>query len=138
MQEHEAKVFDRLKPPDAIGRWYLDGLLTEVQTYNGALLVAETSKSVAGYATLLTGRSSADEPEEVDYTYSHVSDLAVGAKYRGNGIGRALMMECERLAIAAGDRWLRLGVLAGNHSARKFYAELGMEEIFLRLEKKLT
>jgi ribosomal protein S18 acetylase RimI-like enzyme len=138
LQEHEARAFDRLKPPDSIGSWYLDGRIKDIQTHGGAFLVAADANTVAGYATLLTGLSSADEPEEVPYTYAHVSDLCVGMAFRGRGIGRALMAECERLARAAGEKWLRLGVLAGNQPARRFYADLGMEEVFVTLEKKLS
>ncbi len=108
-----------------------------MQTHGGVLLVAANGNGIAGYANLLIGLSSADEPEEVPYTFAHVSDLCVGTAYRGNGIGQALMAECERRATAAGEKWLRLDVLAGNHSARKFYSNLGMEELFLTLEKKL-
>lgn len=137
LQSHELQYFDRLKPAEAIGRWYLDGLLTEVHKHNGTFLVAEHDNECVGYATVLLGLTSADDPEEVLYSYAHIGDLAVASQHRGKGIGRALMVECERLARAAGESWLRLAVLAGNHSARQFYAGLGMQEMLVRLEKKL-
>ena len=49
-----------------------------------------------------------------------------------------LLEACERMARDAGQTWLRLGVLAGNHSARSFYAEFGLEDSFLTLEKRLA
>jgi ribosomal protein S18 acetylase RimI-like enzyme len=137
LQGHETQYFDRLKPPDAIGRWYLDDLLAQIRKHNGVFLVAEYEGERVGYATLLLGLTSADEPEEVLYTYAHIGDLAVASRHRGKGIGSALMAHCEKLALAAGESWLRLSVLAGNHSARGFYANVGMQETLVRLEKKL-
>ena len=54
-----------------------------------------------------------------------------------SAVGAALLDACEDLARAAGQRWLRLGVLAANERARAFYARQGYGEILLTLEKRL-
>ena len=43
----------------------------------------------------------------------------------------------REIAREAGQRWIRLGVLAGNERARSFYLREGYGEILLTLEKKL-
>lgn len=137
LQVHESQFFDRLKPPDAIGPWYLERQFSDIAKHGGAIVVAECGGEIAGYATFLASVSSADDPDEILYTCAYVSDLAVAARHRRSGIGTLLMAECERRAVAAGQKWLRLGVLAGNGQARRFYHRNGMDEILLTLEKKL-
>jgi len=137
LQIHEGQYFDRLKPAEDIGPWYIEALIDEAARHKGSFLVAEADGLVVGYATLLTEMSSEGEKDEVPYTCSYVSDLAVLESHRGEGIGRALLQECERLERAAGQKWLRLGVIAANHGARRFYKNFGLEEHLLTLEKRL-
>ena len=138
MQIHEGQYFDRLKPPEDIGPWYVDDLRKDVAKFKGTFLVAEANGIVAGHAALLTEMSSEGERDEIVYAFAYVTELAVLKSHRRRGIGHLLVAECERLARKAGQRWLRLGVLANNESARSFYASLGLEERFLSLEKKLS
>ena len=102
------------------------------------ILVAEVDGELTGYATLLLHQSSEGERDEILYTFSKVGDLAVAESCRNRGVGRALIAECERRARAAGQKWLQLGVLAGNQGARRFYREVGFGELGLTLEKHLT
>lgn len=137
LQIHERQYYDRSKPPEEMGPWYVDRLKQEVAETGGRLIVAERMRRIAGYASLLARLSSENEKDEILYTYAMVGDLAVLAAERRQGIGEALLKECEALAKAAGQKWLRLGVLAGNVSARRFYARMGLEEQLLTLEKTL-
>lgn len=137
MQAHESAIYDRMKPVDEIGPWYVDKVKTDVAKYNGTFLVADEGRKLLGCASLLTEVTSADDPDEILYSYAYVGDLAVTMSHRGRGVGRALIEECEKIARAAGQKWLRLGVLAANQSAREFYRRIGLEEKFLTLEKKL-
>lgn len=136
LQIHERQYYDRSKPPEAMGPWYIDCLKQEVSKAGGKLIVAERNGLVAGYAALLT-RIEADEKDEVPYTFAMVGELAVLATERGQGIGGALLKECEAGAKAAGQKWMRLGVIADNKDARRFYARMGLQEKFLTLEKVL-
>jgi len=137
LQAHESAIYDRMKPVDQIGPWYVDKLKADVAKYKGMFLVADEGKKLLGYASLLTEVTSADDPDEILYSYAYVGDLAVTMSHRGRGVGRALIEECEKIARAAGQKWLRLGVLAANQSAREFYGRMGLEEKILTLEKKL-
>ncbi len=138
LQRHERAFESRLKSPEEIGSWYIRELLASVEKHKGRLLVAEANGLVAGYACLLVDVSSADQREEILYSYSQVSDLAVLSTHRGLGLGQALIAACEGIARGQGQKWIRLGVLAANQDARRFYARSGFSEMWLTLEKGLT
>lgn len=137
LQTHELTIYDRLTPVDAIDGSYLAALWKDIEKRNGCFLVAEYDDVVAGYCTLLTHCDSAEDTDEIFYRYSHVGDLAVLAEKRSLGIGKALLVECERIAKATGMKWLRLGVLANNARARKFYARAGYFDLLIKVEKPL-
>jgi ribosomal protein S18 acetylase RimI-like enzyme len=137
LQAHEIRFFDRLKPPAEIGEPYITRIREDASKHNGRLLVACQGKKVVGYVSLLLVVTNEDDPEERPYSYSSIGDLSVAKDFRGQGIGNILMEECERLAKASGQKWLRLSVLANNTGAYRFYKSFGMEDLLIRLEKKL-
>lgn len=136
LQGHEAQLFDRMKPPSEIGPWYLKYLLEDTAKHDGALLVADTGETIAGYASLLA-RYEEDAVDEVSYTYAYVGDLVVGNSFRRKGVGALLIDVCEERARAAGQKWLRLSVLASNAGSRAFYERSGFHEHLITLEKQL-
>ncbi len=138
LQAHESRFFDRMIPPGQFDSKYIDRIQADVGKAGGVILVAEVDGELTGYATLLLHQSSEGERDEILYTFSKVGDLAVTESCRNRGVGRALIAECERRARAAGQKWLQLGVLAGNQGARRFYREVGFGELGLTLEKHLT
>ena len=137
LQAHEYAIYDRSRPPDAMGPWYIDGLKQAAAGGKGRILVAEGDGGVLGYAAMITSVSAEHDRDEIAYTYAHVDDLGVLASARSLGVGAALLEACEAIARAAGQRWIRLGVLAANERARSFYGRQGYGEIMLTLEKKL-
>jgi len=58
----------------------------------------------------------------------YIGDVAVGAAYRGQGIGALLIGEARRRA-AAGRARLTLHVAAGNPGARRLYERLGFRVV---------
>lgn len=137
LQVAEAEVYDRMKPPDEIGDWYVDSLLDSCRRQRGRILVAAETGAPVGYAVILTEVSSEDDIDEVDYTYAHVQDLAVTAAARGRGIGSRLLARCEEIARDAGARWLRISVLAGNPGAARVYRKSGFAPLIVKMEKRL-
>lgn len=83
----------------------------------GAVLVAERSGRVAGYAALWV---SADEAE--------LADLAVAPEHRRRGVGRTLLRACLREAAARGAREIFLQVRESNGPARSLYRGAGFRE----------
>ena len=78
-----------------------------------AVLVAEEDGQMLGFAATWDG-----EPVYVD-------NLHVAAGARSRGIGRLLLTETARLALAQGRRGALLHVVAANKRARAFYLALG-------------
>lgn len=136
LQVHEGQVYDRMKPPEEIGPWYIAGLERQCAECAGRILVAEIDGAVVAYATILTAVEN-DSIDEVPNTYALVGDLAVTTDRRGQGIGKAMLAECEHIARHAGARWLRINALARNTQARATYSAYGFEEQFIGFEKTL-
>jgi GNAT superfamily N-acetyltransferase len=76
------------------------------------------------------------EPAGMAFFFSHystwrgregifVEDLIVRPKFRGKGVGKALMAHLARTAIAEGSYGMRWEVLDWNESAVKFYTGIG-------------
>lgn len=136
LQVHEGHVYDRMKPAAAIGPWYMDDLKQQCAEHDGTILVAEIGGRVVAYATIMT-KVEADDIDELPFTYAYVGDLSVTESRRGQGIGKAMLAECERRAKAVGTRFLRITALAKNTQARKTYERFGFGELLVRYEKKL-
>ncbi len=92
---------------------------------------------MGGFTTVLA-RVQSEEIEEGLTEYGLVSDLVVASKFRGQGLGRKLLKAAESFAIANEVEWLRIGVLAGNHSASALYDSLNFEELYVEREKHLA
>lgn len=137
LQAHELAIHDRTRRPEDVGLPYIEALKQDIRGGNGHLLVAEEGGAILGYASLILSVSMENERDEVPYTHAYVGDLAVLADQRGGGIGSALLAACEDLSRNAGQRWIRLGVLAANGRARAFYAREGYGEHLVTLEKPL-
>lgn len=67
-----------------------------------------------------------------------VYDLEVEAEHRGRGHGRTLMLDAERVCLAAGVRVLGLNVLADNTPAVRLYESLGYRTTAHHLDKPLS
>lgn len=59
---------------------------------------------------------------------AHITNVAVHPVHRSQGIGRRLMLELMRRAVARGARRMTLEVRPSNHPARHLYKDLGFEE----------
>lgn len=86
----------------------------------GITLVAEVAGVVAGLCGVSRGeRAAVRHAAEVGIT--------VGERYRGAGVGRALMEAAEAWARGCGVERIELGVYESNAPARALYASLGYE-----------
>jgi ribosomal protein S18 acetylase RimI-like enzyme len=99
--------------------------------------VAELNEEVVGYATILA-KVRSEEIEEGDIEYGLVTDVVVASKYRRQGIGRKLLEAAELYAKSNDVRWLRIGVLAKNHSADNLYDSMGFKRMYIEREKDLS
>jgi GNAT superfamily N-acetyltransferase len=87
------------------------------------LLVATLDRAAVGFALFFPNYSTWEGRAGL-----HVEDLFVRETARGHGLGRRLMAEIARLAVARGFRRIDLSVLEWN-PARRFYERLAMVEL---------
>ncbi|MFW8746016.1 GNAT family N-acetyltransferase, partial [Mesorhizobium japonicum] len=66
-----------------------------------------------------------------------VFDIEVEEARRGEGWGRALMLEAERIARADGHAELGLNVFGSNAVARGLYESLGYQPTAIQMRKTL-
>lgn len=66
-----------------------------------------------------------------------VTELVVDERYRGQGIGTALLEEAERIARGHGVSRLMIGAIVGNTIARKAYERFGFRPAVMELAKDL-
>lgn len=59
----------------------------------------------------------------------HLGLFIVATTHHGQGDARALFASNERWALGQGARWLRLGVVAGNARAERFWTSQGFVEL---------
>lgn len=137
LQEYERSLDPRLPSGAEIVDDFIPRMFHRCRLCDGRVLVAEVNEQVAGFATILA-KVTSEEIEEGDYEYGLVSDLIVASKYRGQGIGRKLLVAAESYARDKEVRWLRIGVLAENHHADGLYESMGFRKLYIEREKRLA
>lgn len=73
------------------------------------------------FAVVKQGDTAYDTGERIGY----LEEIAVLARARGNGVGRALIEEARRRFARRDVRFVKLSTVPGNDEARDFYARLG-------------
>lgn len=137
LQAAEAVLYDRMKPAEDMGMWYIDLLKKQCAEDDGTLLVACDGEDLVGYATILTGVIEDGSGDELPYAYAYIGDLVVTGEARGRGIARKLIEDCEKYARTAGRDELRISVLAENGRARHVYLAAGFSDLLIDMRKKL-
>jgi ribosomal protein S18 acetylase RimI-like enzyme len=137
LQGHEIQFDDRFKPVSDIGSSHVDFMKSEIAKYNGRFLLATSEDVIVGFAALYLDVVSEEEPSFKGHMYSNVEFLVVAHTSRGQGVGKRLLDQCEKLARAAGRPYLQLNVLSENSEAKRFYRREGFNELFVKMEKKL-
>ena len=136
LQSYETQFEPRMKAPEDLGGWYVDGQLEDCRQNKGVIFVAEVAGTVVGYTTVYAA-VPCDDPDEVAYDYAYVADVAVNPEQRGRGIGRSFLEAAEQHAREHGSKWLRISVLAQNRIAAGLYERFGFEPRVVELEKTL-
>jgi GNAT superfamily N-acetyltransferase len=97
-----------------------------------ATVVAEASGVVVGIVGAYIGLAL-----ELDATYARLTGLVVDARWRGRGIGKALMQHIERWCREKGATCVIL--TSGHHraDAHKFYECIGYASTGIRFAKQL-
>jgi GNAT superfamily N-acetyltransferase len=138
LQTHESPFNKWGKPPEDIGSWYIAETKNWCAKREGIMLVAEHANVLLGYASLLNKCEEEGTGGDFAYLYAYIADLVVTKSARGQGIGRALLRACEKIARDKGGRVLRIGVLAQNENAKQVYLNFGFVPHHMTLDKMLT
>ncbi|HYQ01830.1 MAG TPA: GNAT family N-acetyltransferase [Polyangiaceae bacterium] len=101
-----------------------------------ALLIADTSSGVIGYA-LLRLRNTPDLSYVVPRRLAVVEDIVVDRDFRRRGVAALLLAECEREARDRGATSVELQVWEHNQAALELYAHFGFGCLQRRLSKPL-
>ena len=114
-------AFEKLPPPDdAAGVRLMADAFGARRRFD--LLVAEADGRVQGYALFFETYSTFRAAPSL-----WLEDLFVHPDVRQNGIGRALMLELARTAVARGCERFEWTVLDWNENAQRFYRSLGAQ-----------
>jgi ribosomal protein S18 acetylase RimI-like enzyme len=125
----------RLPEADAVRR-YFEELLDGSAGANILVLVAEVSGTVAGMTELVMVPAPPDHQILTPRRLAHVHTVVL-ERYRGNGIGKALVAAAERHAAERGVSLLLAPILASNTEAVGFYSRAGFGQRGVILSKDL-
>ena len=109
---------------------YVDVLLMQE---NVKILVAEKDSDMVGFACVEYIDRPAT-PYRVAFKYCHIMEFGVDARYRRQGIGRALFEAIKAQAREKGVQRLDLGVWEFNEDAIKFYESVGFKSYKRQME----
>ncbi len=135
LQDHERQIDPRLRPGASMAAEYLAQMLTRCRDFAGRILIVECTGLVVGFVTVLA-RVPFHELDEPPGEFALISDLVVLEPFRRRGFGGALLAAAERYARELGASELRIGVLSGNHTARRLYCVVGFDGYLEVLTKR--
>ena len=136
LQEYERRLHDSRLPGAEVAEPYLS-VLQARSAQEGAMLVASRDSAFAGF---VAGWVETDNQvcETADSNrFGYVSDISVLAKYRGQGVGQALLQAIETRLAEFGVKRLRLNALAANAVARASYERSGYSPYEVHYEKRI-
>ncbi|WNZ25208.1 GNAT family N-acetyltransferase [Leptolyngbya sp. NK1-12] len=120
---------------------YLETLVREQrgQIYVAESPVAECSSGILGFVVCFVEKLDAGDLHviESEREYGYISDLYVMPEMRMHGIGAALMQTAERHCLELNLSIVRVGLLASNEPAAKFYRKAGYQPYEVVYEKRL-
>lgn len=137
LQNHEKRIDPRMPSGEEIVDAYMPEMLGRCDECEGKIFVAEVDSEIAGYVTVLT-KVRSEELAAGDFEFGLVTDVVVLKKFRNNGLGRELMAAAEAYARVCEVKWLRIGALENNQTARTLYASMGFSGLYVELEKDLS
>jgi N-acetylglutamate synthase-like GNAT family acetyltransferase len=107
------------------------GLLVLLESSTAQAWVAQHGKKIIGMCTLQTLISTAEGGE-----VGLVEDVVVHEKYRGRGVGQALVKQAESWARQNGLKRLQLLADRNNKAALTFYDQMGWEKTSLNCRRR--
>lgn len=126
----------RLPEPEAVRR-YFEELLSSPAEAMVLVLVAEVRGSVAGMTEIVVTPAPPDHQILVPHRIAQVHTVVL-ERYRGKGVGTALVRAAEEHAARNGVTHLIAPILSGNEEAIGFYSSAGFGPHGVLLRKEIT
>ena len=123
---YEADLTGDRKRDHAAAAAYYGELLQRLARRQGRIVLAEADGVVVAAMGFSLDEDAAYVTEDVR-RHGTVTDLVVREEWRGQGVGRMLLAEAERLTREAGCRRLTIGALAANRGAERTYRAFGFD-----------
>ena len=99
---------------------------------NSTIRVALVGKIVVGHVVFTIEERSQCMFKHAQ-KYGHIPQIEVNPSYRGAGLGRMLLTDCDQLAKSNKIAHIVLDVWAFNYSARSFFVDFGYEDFGSKL-----
>lgn len=103
--------------------WSKQSYMGELKNQFATYLVCDKEAEVTGYVGIW-----------VVFEEAHITNVAVAPKWQGQGLGRVLMEEAEKVARSKNALRILLEVRPSNHAALSLYKSLGYMETGRRKE----
>lgn len=137
LQEHERMVEPLHRPGYEMAEEYLAFLQMQCLSCEGKIFVAVLNEALVGFSSVWIEEQFEEiltEPMRAGY----ISDLVVLKKFRGAGIGPALMGKAEAFLIEQGVGLVKVGSLSRNPAAANLYRKLGYRNYSVTHLKSLS
>lgn len=118
---------------------FMDQMLKDVLENNGKIFVAENNDQIIGFISGIIEKPDLERKINTlpNDKSGRITDLYIDDKYRGQGIGKQLMIKIEDYLREIGCDVIKVEVFGPNISAHKFYNNLGYRERNYDLIKEL-
>jgi len=136
LQNYERSLHDSRRPGEAIADAYLEWMLAKARG-GGAVLIAEVAGEFAGLAAGWIEQEERIQETEDSNRFGFVSDVYVLPEFRGRRVASRLIDCLDPYFRRAGVTRVRIGVLAGNRSARAAYEYSGFAPYEVLYERSL-
>jgi GNAT superfamily N-acetyltransferase len=111
-------------------------LMQRLAKREGRIVLAEADGIVVAAMGFSLDEDAAYVVDDVR-RHGTVTDLVVHEEWRGQGIGRTMLNEAERLTREAGFKRLAIGALVANEKAERTYRAFGFDPYVSILVKAL-
>jgi ribosomal protein S18 acetylase RimI-like enzyme len=124
---------------DNYAEFYFQQLIKDTSNKLSKILVVEVkNKKLIGFAAGNIHKLTPEtDPGSIPLTKGRILELFIEEKYRGNGIGKKLMMRLQEFFMEKGCKIVNVEVFAPNRLAYQFYNKLGFVDRNYDLIKKL-
>ncbi len=134
----EIDPLHRLHRLSGYGKKYIESLLKEIKSKNGAIFIADKDNIPFGFiAGIIEAQDQVDLMECIPTKAGRVLDLIVSKKQRGKRTGSLLIKKMEEYFQQQNCDVVRIHVFEPNNPARRFYKKLGYNERIIDIIKKL-